>query len=208
MAEKSTSSLHDLVLSLAEPLVSALGLVIWGIEITHANHSLVRIFIDGNDPLPSDKTANELHQPSIDQCERISRDLGLALDVEDCFPEAWTLEVSTPGLDRTFFSLSQMQAYVGDVVCARMLAPYPSGQGGRKTWRGLLQDVSDDAFTIQPVQITNDDYIEELAMEPVTLPWSALRRVNRVALFPKPEKPGKASSRKKRRNTGKTPENN
>lgn len=59
--------------------------------------------------------------PLLGQCEEISRHVALALEVEDTIPEAYVLEVSTPGLTRLFFSLDQMRHYLGDVVEARLL---------------------------------------------------------------------------------------
>ena len=63
---------------------------------------------------------------TIEQCEEISRHLALALEVEDSIPDAYVLEVSTPGLSRLFFSLDQMTRYVGDVVEARLHTPVAS----------------------------------------------------------------------------------
>lgn len=50
---------------------------------------------------------------SVDDCARISRDLGAILDVEDLVPMAYTLEVSSPGLDRPLLGLGDYRRFVG-----------------------------------------------------------------------------------------------
>ena len=50
---------------------------------------------------------------SVDDCARVSRDLSAILDVEDLVPVAYTLEVSSPGLDRPLFRLDDYQRFIG-----------------------------------------------------------------------------------------------
>ena len=157
--EKSMNQnpIAEAVIRLAAPVVESLGLVIWGVEVAQSGRMVVRLFVD----VPSDgrnphAVAEELAglaqddgpdaaQPalpsaSIDQCEEISRHLGLALEVEDIIPQAYVLEVSTPGFNRLFFSTEQMRPYVGDMVEARMQAAYAprADMAPRRTWRGRL----------------------------------------------------------------------
>ncbi|MEG6594048.1 ribosome maturation factor RimP, partial [Desulfovibrio sp. 1188_IL3213] len=148
------NALRETIIRLAQPVVHALGLVIWGVETARAGRTIVRLFVDA--PLlpqqpgtpqeaeesPSSVTAPvTAHAPqespdaeataapasaTIEQCEEISRHLALALEVEDSIADAYVLEVSTPGLSRLFFSLEQMVPYVGDVVEARLHTPVAS----------------------------------------------------------------------------------
>lgn len=148
------NALRETIIRLAQPVVHALGLVIWGVETARAGRTIVRLFVDA--PLlpqqpgtpqeaeesPSSVTAPvPAHAPqespdaeataapasaTIEQCEEISRHLALALEVEDSIADAYVLEVSTPGLSRLFFSLEQMVPYVGDVVEARLHTPVAS----------------------------------------------------------------------------------
>lgn len=68
----------------------ALDVYISGIEFTQDERGpMVRIYLDGNQG-----------GVSIDQCAKFTRDIDPILDVEDPLPEAYTLEVSSPGLDR------------------------------------------------------------------------------------------------------------
>ena len=133
----SENSLKETVTRLATPLVQAQGLEIWGVEIAQAGRTTVRVFVDlplevkqAQAALSADSGITQNHadnledsadtmtarSASIDQCEEISRQLGLALEVEDLIEQAYVLEVSTPGFSRLFFSLDQMRSYVGDMV--------------------------------------------------------------------------------------------
>lgn len=213
----------EAVIRLAAPVVESLGLVIWGVEVAQSGRMVVRLFVD----VPSDGrnphvVAEELAglaqddgpdaaQPalpsaSIDQCEEISRHLGLALEVEDIIPQAYVLEVSTPGFNRLFFSTEQMRPYVGDMVEARMQAAYAprADMAPRRTWRGRLETVEAEAFLLAPAGITPEGEVLPEAVEPVRLPWEMTRRVARVHVFRAPEKPGKPGGggrRKGRRET-------
>jgi len=72
------------------PSADMLDVYISGIEFTQDERGpMVRIYLDGNNG-----------GVNIDQCARFTRDIDPILDVEDPLPEAYTLEVSSPGLDR------------------------------------------------------------------------------------------------------------
>lgn len=174
--------LKETILANARPLAEARGLLVWGLD---ASDGLARLYVDA----PAGGEA-----PTIDQCEEISRALGAALDVEDVFPGAWTLEVSTPGLERKFFTLEQTRPYVGDFIETLLVSPL--GDDGRKAYRGKLIDVDEDSFTLQPYAITGDGEAVREDLPEVRVPWSKVRRARRIHLFQVPRKPGKCRARK------------
>lgn len=190
-------NLEDTVTRLVTPLVRAQGLDLWGVEVLPGGRTKVRVFVDvpRGEAVAGEDAAGEAGSASIDQCEEISRALGLAMDVEDCVPEAWVLEVSSPGLDRRFFSLDQMAPYVGDLVEARLAAPVTpeggDGAGPRLRWRGRLAGVDATGFTLEPCAISADGEVIPEGAEPVHLPWADVRRAARIPVFQKPAKPGK-----------------
>ena len=194
----SSDDLKERIRQIALPLVNAHGLVLWGLELVSSQRPLVRLYIDCHKTQAEDKVHDEEARVAADleQCEAISRDLGLALDVENIFSGPWQLEVSTPGLSRSFFALEQMVDYLGDIIEARLFSPLPSGTRGRRTWRGKLTEVTESSFFLEPVAITEDDQVQILAEPVVCIPWTSVRKVNRVALFPRTPKPGKKSVRK------------
>ena len=212
-------ALKEIIARLAEPVATSLGLVIWGVEIVRAGRTVVRLFVDvpfgaASDTQTAPATENDdadapalvALSATLDQCEEISRHIGLALEVEDTIPEAYVLEVSTPGLTRLFFSLDQMRHYLGDVVEARLLravainedapeGPDPSHGGPRRLWRGELLAVEDASFTLAPAVITPEGDVTPEALPPVRIPWDAVRRSSRMYIFKQPQKPGKGRAK-------------
>ncbi len=135
----SREKLESRIASLAEPFIASLDLQLWGIELTMAHKPMVRIFVDNEEGA------------TIDQCARISRHLGVALEVEDVMQSAYILEVSSPGLERPFFNAAQMAAYVGRQIELSLLDPNPEWPGRRK-FTGELVSVDGDAFVLRPCE--------------------------------------------------------
>ena len=190
------------ITELAAPLAASLGLEIWGVETAGAARPVVRLFVEkASSPAPEGVSAavpvvsgvsETAEGVSIDQCAELSRLLGLALDVEDPFSAAWTLEISSPGLERTFFRLDQMRAYVGKEVDVNLLDVHPTwpvaeNVPGRKKFRGTLLKVGDVSFDLAvPVESRRPEDPEQ-----VTIRWDTVRRAHLVHLFPEPGLPGK-----------------
>lgn len=187
----TTEEIKQKIMDLAAPLVAAQGLSIWGLELSGKPPRKVCLFVDS-------QTVGNGAGATIDQCEEISRQLGLALEVEDCLPGPWTLEVSTPGLERSFFELSQMRPYVGDLVEATLKAPVSAGAEGpgRAVWRGRLMEVGEDGFTLAPCQISAEGEIFPEKISPVDIPWAGRKSIRRMHIFQMPAKPGKGRSKK------------
>ncbi|GAB6036533.1 ribosome maturation factor RimP [Fundidesulfovibrio butyratiphilus] len=123
----------DRLRELAEPFVQTLGLTLWGLEIAGgAGRPLVRLFLDSPQGV------------DVEQCAQVSRQVGLALDVEDLIRGSYQLEVSSPGLERRFFAFSQLAPYVGRVLDVTLAAPVE----GRKRFRGLLAELGADDFRL------------------------------------------------------------
>jgi ribosome maturation factor RimP len=99
------------------------------VELEYAagrTQAVVRIFID---------------QPagiSVDDCERVSRDVAALLDVDDPIPTAYTLEVSSPGFDRVLRTPGHFERFVGERIYVELQAP----RAGRKRYTGILKTVS------------------------------------------------------------------
>ncbi len=129
--------MQDIIQSIefhVKPIVDNLNLSLWGIEVQSGSKSLVRIYLDN---------------AGIDECTKVSRLLGLVLDIEEIFSNAWVLEVSTPGLDRTFFNINQLEAYIGQELFVNMLHPIVLDNNKVKKLTGLLQEIYEDSFVIE-----------------------------------------------------------
>jgi ribosome maturation factor RimP len=93
---------------------------------------LVRLFIDK----PGGVT--------LDDCERVHQSVGYALDVDDPIPHTYTLEVSSPGLDRPFRRREDYAKRIGQTVRLKLTQPLDG------VWRivGRLEDVNDEGLTL------------------------------------------------------------
>src|ERR1700743_3274647 len=96
-----TATLRDRLIALIEPLLARLGYEL--VELEYAagrSQAVLRIFIDHPARREGEEQANEGRGISVDDCERVSREVAALLDVDDPIPTAYTLEVSSPGFDR------------------------------------------------------------------------------------------------------------
>lgn len=177
MADDTT--LEEKIAALAAPLAGSLGLAVWGVECAGAQgRGLIRVFVERT----GEADGNEAQEGGvgIEACASLSRLLGAALDVEDIVPGAYVLEISSPGLERTFFAPEQLAPYVGRLLDASLRAPAP-GFEGRRHFRGVLKAPADPAGRI------------ELELEDggaVAFSWPDARRVRLVHVFRTTEKPG------------------
>ena len=122
-----TVTLRERLIALIEPVLVRLGYEL--VELEYAagrSQAVVRLFID----TPAGIT--------VDDCERVSRDVAALLDVDDPIPTAYTLEVSSPGFDRVLRIPAHFERFVGERVFVELKAP----RAGRKRFTGLLQGVT------------------------------------------------------------------
>lgn len=121
MAARAPEPLYRLI----EPAVTALGYELVGIEYAGpgGRRGLLRVYIDA----PQGVT--------VDDCERVSHQVSGVLDVEDVIQGQYTLEVSSPGLDRPLFTPAHYVRYAGQLVKLRLVAP----QDGRRNIVGVLR---------------------------------------------------------------------
>lgn len=132
-----SSKLEELQAMLA-PAVESLGYQCWGIEfLSQGRHSLLRVYIDH---------ANGI---LVEDCEVVSRQVSGILDVEDPISAEYTLEVSSPGMDRPLFSLEQFALHAGEQVKIKLRSPFE----GRRNFQGLLRGVEE-----QDVVVLVDDH--------------------------------------------------
>ncbi len=115
---------------LLDPILKSMGLDLWDLEFHKQGPKwLLRVYIDRE--IGSGVTLND--------CERVSRDLGMALDVEDIVQHAYTLEVSSPGLDRVLTRPEHFIRFAGSYVRIKTFQPV----NGQKVFRGKLLGLTD-----------------------------------------------------------------
>lgn len=146
----------DQLHELARPSVEAMGCKLWGVEfLSQGRRSMLRIFIESEKGI------------TVEDCERVSRQISSVLDVEDPIAGEYTLEVSSPGADRQLFSLPQYQQFIGEQVSVRLRVPFD----GRRNFKGLLKAVEDQ------------DVVVEIDAEEYLLPIDSIEKANIVPQF-------------------------
>lgn len=124
----------QLLQDILAPVVEAMEFQCWGIEfVSQGRHSVLRVFIEHEQGI------------TVDDCEKVSRQLGAVLDVEDPISGEYSLEVSSPGMDRPLFTLEQFAAYAGHQVKVKMRVAIEN----RRNFQGLLRGVEDQDVLVQ-----------------------------------------------------------
>jgi ribosome maturation factor RimP len=139
------------------PVVEGLGYEFWGIEFrSHGHHSKLRVFIDDAE-----------NGIAIDDCEKVSRQVSGVMDVEDPIQTEYTLEVSSPGMDRPLFRLEQYEAFIGHKVQIKLRMAFE----GRRKFLGLIKGVEGDDVV---VVVDGHEYL---------LPFDSIEKANIVPVF-------------------------
>lgn len=126
--------LRDQLGELLGPVVANLGYELWEIEYApRAGGGLLRLYIDSPDGI------------SLDDCEKVSRAVSAVLDEADPIPNEYTLEVSSPGLDRVLRTQAHFARFAGSRVKVEMIALI----NGRKRFQGRLQKVGESEITLE-----------------------------------------------------------
>ena len=118
-----------------DPILESMGLSLWEMEFQRQGPKwLLRIYID-----------RESGGVTLNDCEQVSRDLGMALDVEDIISHAYTLEVSSPGLDRTLTRPEHFVRFIGSTVKVKTYQP----MNGQKVFRGKLLGLREGIIKVE-----------------------------------------------------------
>lgn len=113
--------------------VEALGHELWGLEYIQAGkHSILRLYIDNEKGI------------FIEDCAETSRQVSAVMDVEDPISTEYTLEVSSPGVDRPLFTAEQYQLYVGETVKVQVTMPV----AGSRNLKGTVIGVEGQMLTL------------------------------------------------------------
>lgn len=177
MADKAAD-----IASLLSPTIQSLGLELLGVEyLPSPGGAVLRLYIDvpagalGDDGAP--------RMVGIEDCESVSREVSAQLDVEDPISGHYTLEVSSPGVDRPLFTPAQFARFLGED--AKVVLQLP--MDGRRRFQGRIVEVEGERIDFeieakpapQRVSVAFDN-IEKARLVP---DW--------VALGYAPTKPGK-----------------
>jgi ribosome maturation factor RimP len=148
------ASRTSVLTALIEPVISAMGYKLWGVEyLGQGKHSILRVYLD------------KAGGVNIEDCAQASRQISSLLDVEDPITGEYTLEVSSPGLDRVLFSLEQFQEYAGYHAKIRLTESFE----GQRNFTGQIKTVRDDEIVLI---IGDEEY---------SLPYELIEKANLIS---------------------------
>lgn len=150
------STLEKQLTELISTPVAALGFELVGIELNRGRQILLRIYIDKDGGI------------TVDDCAEASHQISAVLDVEEPISGAYTLEVSSPGLDRPLFNTEHYQRYIGCEVAIVLRMAIQN----RRKWSGIIKSVNED----ETVTVTVGDTDETFAL-------SNIQKANLVPQF-------------------------
>jgi len=138
-----------------QPGAEALGYELVAVELSGGDTSIVRIYIDHEDGV------------TVTDCAKASRQFSAILDVEDPISNRYTLEVSSPGLDRPLAKPQHFQEVVGQNVKIKMSTLID----GRRRFTGEL------------IEATDDFAVVEVDGEQTELPYDEMDRARLVPVY-------------------------
>ncbi|MDR7099054.1 ribosome maturation factor RimP [Lysobacter niabensis] len=177
------------IAALLGPTVTSLGLELLGAEyLPSPGGAMLRLYID----VPADAAGaeGEPRAVTIEDCEAVSREVSAQLDVEDPISSHYTLEVSSPGIDRPLFGAAQFARFAGESAKVALRLP----QDGRRRMQGRIARVEGENITFDVDGnefVVRADNIEKARLVP---DWAAM------GLSAEKTKPGKAPVKDKKSN--------
>tara|TARA_B100001105_G_scaffold251405_1_gene241104 strand:- start:1916 stop:2356 length:441 start_codon:yes stop_codon:yes gene_type:complete len=137
--------LNDLI----KPAIEKMGYELTDIEVkTQGREQLISIFIDN------------LTGINIEDCEIVSRQISLLLDVENPISGKYTLEISSPGLDRKLTKLNHFKRFIGNELRIKLLR----SMDGRRNFRGKLLAANKESIKVQV-----DDQLYKLPIDMIEI---------------------------------------
>ena len=124
---------HSELIELFEPVITALGYEMLGIEyFKQKDGSLLRLYIDSDAGI------------TLDDCTRVNHQVIGVLDVHDPIKERYHLEISSPGLDRPLFTLKQFQRFLGQQVKIKLREKIDE----RRKFTGVIKAIEETAVLV------------------------------------------------------------
>ena len=129
------------ILSLIEPQASGLGMEIVRVRLMGGNRPVLQIMTEKAGGTPTD----------VEDCAKLSRAMSEVLDTEDPITDKYTLEVSTPGIDRPLTRAGDFARWIGHAAKLELIRPLDN----QRRFRGLIRGEENGK-----VQILLDDETE------------------------------------------------
>jgi ribosome maturation factor RimP len=189
----------DQIRATAQRVAASHGLDVVEIEYQGGSkHRILRIFIEKNaeqraklaqiepenlgSDTPSWVEIDQLAGITHEDCQQFSQDFGTVLDVEELIPGAeYTLEVSSPGLDRKLYGEHDYKRFAGSKVKLQTFEPV----AGNRHWHGRLTEVKDHTIVLDlsAVKQKGKSKKKDAANETVEIEFSNIEKANLVPEF-------------------------
>ncbi|MCN4143831.1 MAG: ribosome maturation factor RimP [Thiohalomonas sp.] len=145
--------------NLLEPVVTSMNYEFVGLEYpSQGRHSILRVYIDTEQGV------------GVDDCADVSRQLSAVLDVEDPIASEYSLEISSPGLNRPLFKLPQYAQFIGEDLKFKTIRPQL--ENGQRKFKGTIKAVENNNVIFE---------IEDHQM--LTVAFSDIDSANIIAKF-------------------------
>ncbi len=183
----------DQIRATAQRVAASHGLDV--VELEHqggGKHRILRVFIEKNaaertklaekstdseTPVPAGIGTDQLAGITHDDCQVFSQDFGTVLDVEELIPGSeYTLEVSSPGLDRKLYGETDYRRFAGSMVKLQTFDPV----AGNRHWQGRLTEVKEHAIALDLSAVRQKGKKKNSANETVEIEFANIEKANLV----------------------------
>jgi ribosome maturation factor RimP len=203
----SRAPLHQRLIAIVEPVCEAAGYELIDLRfVLEQGGWTLRVAVDL--PLDDGIDLSEVPTDRVDlsDCEDLSRELSAVLDVEDPIPQAFSLEVGSPGIDRPLRTAGHYRRFTGSEAKIQLETPLALATGERRNFKGTLRGVEDQPVPTVVIDCDGQVFrlpIDDIEHAKLVPDWDAVMRgksgVGRPE--PKPIKPGHRPSRKQQQHT-------
>jgi ribosome maturation factor RimP len=199
----SRNPLQEKLISIVEPVCQGSGYELVDLRFTLEQGGwILRVCVD----LPIDPSVDPSEVPAdrvdLQDCENLSRELSAVLDVDDPITQAYSLEVSSPGIDRPLRTAAHFAYFKGSDTKIQLHHGIlvPGGSTERKNFRGILQGATETTVSIEVDGQLFELPIADVDHAKLVPDWDAVMKGKSGVGAPqaKPIKPGHRPSSKKK----------
>lgn len=173
----SRNPLHTKLINIIEPVLEQSGFELVDLRfLLEQGGWVLRVQVD----LPLGEVTDLSEVPSdrvdLEDCENISRELSAVLDVEDPIPQAYHLEISSPGIDRPLRTAAHFDHFKGSEAKIQLGVPLHLEGGERRNFKGKLKGVIDNKVEIDVDGHTFQLPIDDIDQAKLVPDWDAVMK--------------------------------
>lgn len=173
----SRNPLHTKLINIIEPVLEQSGFELVDLRfLLEQGGWVLRVQVD----LPLGDVTDLSEVPSdrvdLEDCENISRELSAVLDVEDPIPQAYHLEISSPGIDRPLRTAAHFEHFKGSEAKIQLGVPLHVEGGERRNFKGKLKGVVDNKVEIDVDGHTFQLPIDDIDHAKLVPDWDAVMK--------------------------------